>query len=580
MALNIAEHEFESWDGAKVFYRSWTPAEKAENAIILFHRGHEHSGRWQDVVEKLDLPGFAFFAWDARGHGRSPGERGDAESFGALVKDADTFVRHISTEYGFGYANIAVVAHSVGSVLVSTWIHDYAPPIRAVVVGSPALRVRLYVPFAIPGLRLLIKFRGKAFLSSYVKGRLLTHDLEKRKSYDTDPLITPNISIKILLGLYDAGTRLMRDSGAITLPVLMLTSGADFVVKQSAQYRFFEGLRSRYKEKETFPGFLHDTFNERDNHLPINRARNFLRDVFSRNSEPENLLGADRDGYTKEEFDQLSMRLPPLSLKSLGFALAGLMMRTIGCLSQGIRVGWKTGFDSGTMLDYVYRNKAQGLSPLGRLIDRLYLDSVGWKGIRQRKVNMEKHLGHVVEKVLAEDGEARIADIAAGHGRYVLDIVKQYKEKQVSALLRDYSKQNVEAGRTLAREMGIDTVVFEQGNAFDGAAVAALANKPNIAIVSGLYELFPENKPIRESLAGLASAVSRGGYLIYTNQPWHPQLEFIARVLTSHRDGRAWVMRRRTQQEMDQLVANAGFEKLAMDIDENGIFTVSVARRK
>jgi hypothetical protein len=38
-------------------------------------------------------------------------------------------------------------------------------------------------------------------------------------------------------------------------------------------------------------------------------------------------------------------------------------------------------------------------------------------------------------------------------------------------------------------------------------------------------------------------------------------------------------MRRRTQVEMDQLVADAGFEKLEQRIDEWGVFTVSLARR-
>jgi hypothetical protein len=66
--------------------------------------------------------------------------------------------------------------------------------------------------------------------------------------------------------------------------------------------------------------------------------------------------------------------------------------------------------------------------------------------------------------------------------------------------------------------------------------------------------------------------------LLYTNQPWHPQLEFIARCLTNH-DGQPWIMRRRTQAEMDDLVRAAGFEKVAMEIDEFGIFTVSLARK-
>jgi len=84
---------------------------------------------------------------------------------------------------------------------------------------------------------------------------------------------------------------------------------------------------------------------------------------------------------------------------------------------------------------------------------------------------------------------------------------------------------------------------------------------------------------VTNSLLGLADIMQEGSYLIYTGQPWHPQLEFIARALTSHREGQAWVMRRRTQLEMDQLVEEAGFRKIDMRIDEWGIFTVSIAKR-
>jgi len=73
--------------------------------------------------------------------------------------------------------------------------------------------------------------------------------------------------------------------------------------------------------------------------------------------------------------------------------------------------------------------------------------------------------------------------------------------------------------------------------------------------------------------------VPPGGFLVYTGQPWHPQLEFIARALTSHRGGAAWVMRRRSQQEMDDLVRAAGFVKVDQRIDRWGIFTVSMAQR-
>ena len=80
-------------------------------------------------------------------------------------------------------------------------------------------------------------------------------------------------------------------------------------------------------------------------------------------------------------------------------------------------------------------------------------------------------------------------------------------------------------------------------------------------------------------MRGLARAVEVGGYLIYTGQPWHPQIELIARTLTSHRGQQAWVMRRRTQAELDELVRTAGFSKIAQWIDDWGMFTVSVSRR-
>ena len=116
------------------------------------------------------------------------------------------------------------------------------------------------------------------------------------------------------------------------------------------------------------------------------------------------------------------------------------------------------------------------------------------------------------------------------------------------------------------------------GDAFDRASLAATDPRPTIAIVSGLYELFPENEPLRRSLAGLADALEEGSTLLYTNQPWHPQVEMIARTLTN-REGQPWIMRRRTQEEIDDLVRLAGFEKQAQDLDEWGIFTVSEARR-
>ncbi len=258
-------------------------------------------------------------------------------------------------------------------------------------------------------------------------------------------------------------------------------------------------------------------------------------------------------------------------------------MATLLRLSQGVRIGRQTGFDSGESLDYVYENQARGMTPLGRLIDRQYLDAIGWRGIRQRKIHLQKLLAHAIAETRAAGRPVRLLDIAAGPGRYLLEIVRELHgagEEPVSALLRDRDPGGRRAGEALARAWGIgEAVTFAEGDAFDEAGLAAIWPRPTVAVVSGLFELFPANAPVRASLRGLHAALEAGGFLIYTNQPWHPQVEMIARVLPN-RDGQPWVMRRRTQAEMDALAADAGFEKLAMAIDRWGIFTVSLACKR
>src|SRR6184192_3009108 len=122
--MEATERTFTSWDGAELFYRSWIPHKATDKALLLFHRGHEHSGRWQETVESLNLPDLAVFAWDARGHGRSPGERGAANSLADVIKDVDAFVRHISQKHGIALENTIVLAHSLAAVSVTAWVHD------------------------------------------------------------------------------------------------------------------------------------------------------------------------------------------------------------------------------------------------------------------------------------------------------------------------------------------------------------------------------------------------------------------------------------------------------------------------
>jgi alpha-beta hydrolase superfamily lysophospholipase/SAM-dependent methyltransferase len=567
--MEATERTFTSWDGAELFYRSWAPNKATDKALLLFHRGHEHSARWQETVDSLGLEDVAIFAWDARGHGRSAGDRGAAKSLHDLIKDVDVFVRHVSGNAGIPVENVIVLAHSLAAVTVTAWIHDYAPPIRAMILATAAFHVKLYVPLAVPALRIL----RPRFVKSYVKSRMLTHDREEAARYDSDPFIFRQIAVNVLLDLHDTAQRLLADASAIQTPTLMIGAGKDWVVSLKAQQEFFNRISSISKRFEIFPDSYHAIFHETNRHEVIELVREFVRDCFAKPATPLSSLNADQSGYTAHEYESLKNN------GSARFAVARAGLNLAGRLSRGIEIGRRSGFDSGLSLDYVYKNEPHGWSALGRLIDKSYLNSIGWRGIRQRKLNLDRTLRDLILKIQRENRPVRILDIAAGAGRYVIETIRDMSDIPIGVTLCDYKQENVDAMRALADQLNVNgAVVARRGDAFDRESLAKIQPRATIGIVSGLYELFPSNEPVLNSLRGLAEAVEPGGYLIYTNQPWHPQLQFIAHVLTN-RDGEPWIMRRRTTAEMDELVRVAGFEKMDMEIDRWGMFTVSVARR-
>ena len=178
------------------------------------------------------------------------------------------------------------------------------------------------------------------------------------------------------------------------------------MVSLEAQREFFNGLSSPVKRMHVFPAAFHAIFHEKERAQVVERAREFIRGALRRDRRSlPSLLNADKFGHTWEEYERLKLRGGPQ------FAVVRAAMKTGGRLSKGIDLGWRSGFDSGLTLDYVYENKAQGATRLGRLIDHGYLNSIGWRGIRQRKKNLEKLLRGVIEKTHA-------AGPAGAHRRY------------------------------------------------------------------------------------------------------------------------------------------------------------------
>lgn len=576
--MNSERLQFTTDDGLSLHYKAWN-VQGASKALVLLHRGHEHADRWDTVVPSLTMPDTAIYAWEARGHGQSPGRRGHAAGFMEYVRDLDTFFHHLQKAHGLKPERTVVVAHSVGAVIAATWVHDFAPRIAGLVLATPALEVNLIVPGALTSIRALQKIKHDATIKSYVRGSWLTRDANAAAVYDADKSISKDISAQILVELFDAGKRVISDAEVMDRPLLLFSAGADQVVKLDAIETLYRNYGCEQKTHLTLKDARHAIFHDLCRDEVCGAIRRFAERCIA-NFTPPRLEADLSHPATNTEYAGLRKPLPAPSLRSLSYTLQRVSMGTLGKLSQGIRIGHATGFDSGESLDYVYKNKAHGDLGIGRLIDRAYLDAIGWRGIRQRRACMNQALRFALKQVRETNMPLQLMDIAGGAGRYLLDMLEDPEFGfDLRILCRDWSESALATGRASAQQLGLaERITHVRGDAFDEASLASVEPKPSVAVVSGLYELFPENEKLQRSLRGLFSAVNAGGWLIYTGQPWHPQVEMIARTLTN-RDGQFWVMRRRPQGEMDALVEAAGFKKEKQWIDDFGIFTVSIARK-
>jgi SAM-dependent methyltransferase len=275
-------------------------------------------------------------------------------------------------------------------------------------------------------------------------------------------------------------------------------------------------------------------------------------------------------------YEALQRPLPKYSAKSLYYKSVRLAMTTVGRLSKGVQIGLKYGFDSGVMLEYVYQNKAQGVTWIGQIIDRVYLNSVGWRGIRQRGDILKRVLKSTITETYQLGHHTKLLDVACGGGRYDLEVLANLPPDAVVAVLRDYKLENVESARSLARQLGV-TARIEQANAFSDEDLR-LVDRPNLVVVSGLHEIFPDDDLIRHHFQQISRILQPGGHLICTVQPYHPQLELIARSLNSH-TGNPWVMRLRSVEQIQHWASDAGFGEFELTTDSFGIFGVMRAKK-
>jgi alpha-beta hydrolase superfamily lysophospholipase/SAM-dependent methyltransferase len=577
-------------DQVRFFYRHWqnaafdasAPSAGAKTAIFI-HRGHEHSGRIAPLLHLAQTADSAF-CFDHRGHGYTPGERGDAPSFSAMVEDFAAFVRHLQAAHKIDLAHTVIVANSVGAVIAATWLLDYGQRIAGVVMAAAAFEINLYVPFAAAGLRLATKFNPDMFITSYIQPGMLTHDQAQAQRYASDPLVTKNISARVLLDLAKVAKRVVINAASIDTPCVMLCAGKDYVVKRKPQQQFFNQLSHPDKQFILVDQAKHAFLYEREDLISdaIMQVKSFIERVLSEGAQRhQRYLSWDKDSHSARAFTALQNNLLGSALEKANFAAQKFLLGTLGKLSNGMQVGMRHGFDSGASLDYVYQNQPRGRLLIGKMIDQGYLQATGWRGVRLRRSHLQQQLQTAIDACLSAHGKVHIADLACGGGRYVLETLKRNAQANISAQLQDFTDSSLAEAKALHESLGLShSVAFLKADAFaQMGADASGSRSADVVIVSGLLELFPDNAKAQAAFANAAYLCKPGGVLIYTGQPWHPQLLMIAKTLSNHR-GAAWQMRPRAQVELNALVEAAGFHLQRTQIGLEGIFTVSTALRR
>jgi len=96
-----------------------------------------------------------------------------------------------------------------------------------------------------------------------------------------------------------------------------------------------------------------------------------------------------------------------------------------------------------------------------------------------------------------------------------------------------FDPASIAKAKLIAQEFGSEQTRFLSLDVFEQNLFEHLTYRPNLIIVSGLLELYENNTKAHRLFARLYQELDEGGYLVYTGQPWHPQIELIGRLLNN-----------------------------------------------
>ncbi|MGH3898660.1 MAG: lysophospholipase [Pseudonocardiaceae bacterium] len=246
--------------GRSAYWQAWLPPTRATAVIVIVHGLHEHSARYAHVGARLAASGFAVYAADHRGHGRSDGRRANLERMALIVADLDGFVRFATERHPD--LPVFMVGHSLGGLIALQYATEPGTLLDGLVLSGPLVEVTV-------GSTLLRRLAG--VLSALVpdvgvaavNAQEISRDPAVVRSYREDPLVylgkvKARTGAEILAATLSLPTRLSR----LSVPLLIVHGSDDLICAPAGSTMVHDRVSSPDKTVRRYQDLYHELFNE------------------------------------------------------------------------------------------------------------------------------------------------------------------------------------------------------------------------------------------------------------------------------------------------------------------------------
>ncbi|NJO12322.1 MAG: alpha/beta hydrolase [Gammaproteobacteria bacterium] len=229
--------------------------------LVIVHGIGEHAGRYAATMQYLAAQGITSYAYDQRGHGRSPGERTDIERFGILVDDLQGIVSGVrGLHTGLP---LAVWGHSMGSIVVGQGAPAIAAATSAIITsGCPMSVHERAAPWLLPPLRLVARAAPTARIHSVFDVSALSRDELVQREFLADPLVERSATLRLLVAIGTALTGIREHAPHVRIPWLAAHGAEDRIAPQRGSQDLIELLGSADKRLLLIPQARHELHNE------------------------------------------------------------------------------------------------------------------------------------------------------------------------------------------------------------------------------------------------------------------------------------------------------------------------------